>query len=186
MFNATRPPPSPILRQLRKYEDYLVAEVTFKRPPTMKEVSSGGFRKVAGYIFGKNRVRGRGAASQKMAMTAPVRMELKGGNEALEEVKLSFVMGGNYTEKTLPIPDDSDVKIKKVPAQYIAAVAFNGPPPKEEKVAQKRKAVLARLAQSSALGKAPEPSVETLVYGYHDPFITPNFLRKNEVGVVVS
>ena len=27
---------------------------------------------------------------------------------------------------------------------------------------------------------------ETLVYGYHDPFMTPNFLRRNEVGVYVD
>ena len=27
---------------------------------------------------------------------------------------------------------------------------------------------------------------ETLVYGYHDPFITPNLLRKNEVAVKID
>ena len=32
----------------------------------------------------------------------------------------------------------------------------------------------------------PAAGVETLVYGYHDPFMTPNFLRKNEVGVYVD
>ena len=26
----------------------------------------------------------------------------------------------------------------------------------------------------------------TLVYGYHDPIITPNFLRRNEVAIVVD
>ena len=29
-------------------------------------------------------------------------------------------------------------------------------------------------------------SDEVLVYGYHDPFMTPNFLRRNEVGVYVD
>jgi hypothetical protein len=32
----------------------------------------------------------------------------------------------------------------------------------------------------------PGPNDETLVYGYHDPFITPNFLRRNEVALVVE
>lgn len=27
---------------------------------------------------------------------------------------------------------------------------------------------------------------ETLVYGYHDPVITPNLLRRNEVAVMVD
>ena len=27
---------------------------------------------------------------------------------------------------------------------------------------------------------------DVLVYGYHDPFITPNLLRRNEVGVMVA
>ena len=82
--------------ELRRYDPYTVAEVTFKKPETMKAATSQGFRKVAGYIFGKNKRRGRGAAtSQKMAMTAPVRMELKGNlahAEALKEVMLPLVL----------------------------------------------------------------------------------------------
>ena len=36
-------------------------------------------------------------------------------------------------------------------------------------------------------GTAPgEAGAETLVYGYHDPFITPSFLRRNEVAVRVD
>ena len=33
---------------------------------------------------------------------------------------------------------------------------------------------------------ASQAGDEVLVYGYHDPFITPNLLRRNEVGVVVT
>jgi len=170
--------------ELRHYDAYTVAECTFKRPETMKAATSGGFRKVAGYIFGKNRVKGREAA-QKMAMTAPVRMELKGDigpDASLEQVKVSFVMASNYTVKNLPVPLDSDVKLRKIAPHNMAVVAFRGPPPTDRKVEQMRKLVLAELAGSNT---APAND-DTLVYGYHDPFITPNFLRRNEVGLMVA
>ena len=35
-------------------------------------------------------------------------------------------------------------------------------------------------------GKRARDGGETLVYGYHDPVITPNLLRKNEVAVMVD
>mmetsp|Transcript_65274 Transcript_65274/g.131284 ORF Transcript_65274/g.131284 Transcript_65274/m.131284 type:complete len:227 (-) Transcript_65274:105-785(-) len=173
--------------ELRRYDEYTVAEVTFKKPETMKSATSQGFRKVAGYIFGKNRAKGRGAAaSKKMAMTAPVRMALKGDlspDKALNEVKVSFVMAANETTSTLPVPLDAGVRVQKIPAHYMAAVAFNGAPPSEAKVEAKRNLVNMQLAARNLRAKK---NSETLVYGYHDPFITPNILRKNEVGVVVD
>ena len=41
--------------------------------------------------------------------------------------------------------------------------------------------------RDAQLQAAPgEEGAETLVYGYHDPFMTPNFLRKNEVALRVK
>jgi hypothetical protein len=74
--------------ELRHYDEYMVAEVSFKRPPSMKNATSAGFRKVAGYIFGKNVARGS-SDSLKMAMTAPVRMALKGDLETASPDEVS-------------------------------------------------------------------------------------------------
>ena len=60
---------------------------------------------------------------------------------------------------------------------------FSGPPPDEQKISSVRGIVCEELAKN---GLAPASDTRTLVYGYHDPFITPNLLRKNEVGVIVS
>ena len=43
--------------EVREYEGYNIAEVSFKKPTTMKAATAPGFRKVAGFIFGKNRSR---------------------------------------------------------------------------------------------------------------------------------
>lgn len=182
--------------ELRKYDVYTIAEATFKRPQKMQDATSQGFRKVAGFIFGKNK-RARGAArapvasvanggGEKMAMTAPVRtvstVDRKGD---LSEVKVSFVMGADATRAGLPVPLDADVKLRTVKPHYLAAVSFSGAPPSEAKVAQKKALVLAQLAAGAPSAK-PRNEADTMVYGYHDPFITPNLLRKNEVGVMVD
>ena len=186
--------------ELRRYDAFSVAEVTFKRPATMKAVTSQGFRKCAGYIFGKNRRRGArwgagAGAAEKMAMTSPVRMEVemaapKGGegtNVDYEEVKVSFVMASNYSLASLPVPKDSDVKLRTVQPHSLAAVKFSGPPPSEERVKRKQSLVLQQLAKAQLKERRKQQQREkALVYGYHDPFLTPNLLRRNEVAVVVD
>jgi len=57
--------------ELRAYPAYVVAEAVFFDGESKKAMSSG-FRKVAGYVFGKNAVRGsRGRASAKMSNRRP-------------------------------------------------------------------------------------------------------------------
>ena len=82
----------------------------------------------------------------------------------------------------MPIPSDSDVKVIKVPAHFMAAVAFSGAPPSEAKVEDKRRLVAGQL---SSRGLRVKSGSDTLVYGYHDPFMTPDLLRRNEVGIMV-
>jgi len=110
-------------------------------------------------------------------MTAPVRMEQAGGRCAV-----SFVMAGNESLATLPKPTDGDVRLRNVPAHYACMSQFRGPPPTPEIVQRKRASVLGLLLKR---GLEPLRGAETLTYGYHDPFATPNILRKNEVGVIV-
>lgn len=166
-----------------------MAEITFKRPDTMKAGTAKGFRGVAGYIFGKNRARGRQAAalsepSEKMAMTAPVRTTLKADEAvaAIDELKVSFVMARDRELSSLPVPLESDVKLRTVPPHRMACRSFSGPPPSQERIAKLR-AVVEGEVEKGGLKRASD---EVLVYGYHDPFITPNLLRRNEVGVMVA
>ena len=168
--------------ELRRYEPYVVAEATIPGQG-MKKATSTGFRACAGYIFGgRNRVGSRFAmksGSRSMAMTAPVRMEGVG----TETTKVSFVMSKNETLRSLPTPTDAIVSLRQVPGHTAAFVRFSGPPPSEAKIARARSRVEAALEAS---GYAPQKNAPTLTYGYHDPFATPNILRRNEVGVYVE
>mmetsp|Transcript_10537 Transcript_10537/g.31453 ORF Transcript_10537/g.31453 Transcript_10537/m.31453 type:complete len:224 (-) Transcript_10537:19-690(-) len=169
--------------EIRQYEPYCVAEATMKNTP-MKKATGNGFRACAGYIFGKkNRVKTgflsfRSTESRSMAMTAPVRMET-----SERATKVSFVMASNESLASLPTPTDSVMSLRQIPAHTAAFVKFSGPPPSEARVAKERARIEKALAAS---GYAASAAAETLLYGYHDPFATPNLLRRNEVGVFVS
>jgi hypothetical protein len=179
--------------ELRQYEPYLIAETTVDGVG-FREPTGDGFRVCAGYIFGKNKPRnGRDAekmamtapvrvagdvpAGEKMAMTAPVRVD--GGKK---KTKVSFVIGRKYSLQTVPRPMDKKIKLRQVPAHTLAVKTFSGPPPKDDRVKEERKNVEIALLKANLRPKTDE----TLVYGYHDPFITPKFLRRNEVAVLVE
>ena len=175
--------------ELRRYAAYTIAETAVKTS-SMREASSTGFRTVAGYIFGKNK------PSEKMRMTAPVRMSTSGG-EAMAmtapvriapsegTTRISFVLEKKYGPQTAPAPLSRDVKVRKVQPHILAARTFSGPPPSEQRVEKEKQAILSAV---KAAGLKPSASGDegTLVYGYHDPFITPSWLRRNEVCVRVE
>jgi hypothetical protein len=169
----------------------------------MRKAGGKGFGKCASYIFGQNisknnqnnnmeneekmqmtaPVRSVGEISntnnEKMAMTAPVRSVA--GNKATK-TKISFVIGSKYTLKTVPKPKDPAVKVKTVGEHCLAAVTFAGPPPSDERITKERDLILETLEKEGIKAKGKD----TMVYGYHDPVITPNWLRRNEVAVMVD
>ena len=213
--NALEKPTYTILRQqlangveLRRYDPYLIAETTVDKPG-FRESTGQGFNSCAKYIFGGNRARNAGGGflgigaksddqSEKMAMTAPVRVSgtstptsekmamtspvrVAGGGTS--KTRVSFVIGSKYNLKNVPKPLDKNVRLKEVPSHILAARTFNGPPPKDERVAKER-AMIEEVLEGADLKVSGDG--ETMVYGYHDPFITPNLLRKNEVAVMVD
>ena len=123
------------------------------------------------------RISGEVATGEKMAMTAPVRV--KGGSE---KTKVSFVIGSKYNLKTVPKPRERNIFIRQVAAHTLAVRTFSGPPPTDDRVQKERVRIEQALKEAGLRSKQKE----TLVYGYHDPFITPNFLRRNEVAVVIE
>jgi len=181
--------------ELRRYQPYLIAETTVDGEG-FREPTAQGFRTCAGYIFGKNKARNGGIA-ERMAMTAPVRVEsqvtdagekmamtapVRISGRAKKNTRVSFVIGNKYSLKTVPKPLDKNVKLREVPAHTLAVRTFSGPPPKDERVKKER----ALLDNSLSKANLKANNDDTLVYGYHDPFITPNILRRNEVAVVVE
>lgn len=180
--------------ELRRYDPYLIAE-TVVDGGGFREPTAQGFKACAGYIFGKNKARAGGDA-EKMAMAAPVRVEsqapigekmamtapVRVAGRARKNTKVSFVIGSKYSLKTVPKPMDKKVKLREVPQHTLAVRTFSGPPPTDERVQRERTILEQSLAEASMAPKGDD----TLVYGYHDPFITPNILRRNEVAVVVE
>lgn len=180
--------------EIRKYEPYLIAETTVEGSG-FKQPTADGFRACAGYIFGKNKPRrGSGEEGEKMSMTAPVRVSGTGPSvdatetcDPKDKTKVSFVIGSKYSLRTAPKPMDSNVKIRKIPSHTLAVKTFSGPPPKDDRVMAERAKIDQSLSKAGITPQAKKGAQgETLVYGYHDPFITPNWLRRNEVAVLIE
>jgi hypothetical protein len=100
--------------EIRFYPVVTMATIT-SSAKTYKELGSWGFRKLAGYIFGGN------SNKQKIAMTAPVHMDINDSASLM-----SFVMPAEYHKDNLPKPNDSGVKIETSTAEYVAAIKFGG------------------------------------------------------------
>ncbi len=122
MAQTVSEPPYTVVKQeppfeVRDYGALTVAETLVEGDFDI--AGSQGFRRVAGYIFGKNQ-NARGE-SEKIAMTAPVTMEAQN-----QQWRLHFVMPQGLTLGNLPRPIDASVQLRELPAQRVAAVRFSG------------------------------------------------------------
>jgi len=128
---------------------------------------SQGFRRVAGYIFGKNQ--NAQGESEKIAMTAPVTMEAQN-----QQWRMHFVMPQGMTLVNLPKPIDASVQLREVPAQRMAAVRFSGltTAASIERQTQLLKDWLGR----NNLAYEDRPQLAR----YNDPFTLP-WNRRNEI-----
>ena len=132
-----------------------------------KQVSSSGFRKLAGYIFGGN------DQNKSIAMTAPVRMEMSEKGSAM-----SFVMPEKYDMASLPKPKDATVEIKQSEPVYAAVIAFGGYA-NDEKINDYHNKLVALLKKKNIkiLGRFN-------FLGYNAPF---QFIgRKNEISIPIE
>ena len=100
--------------EIRYYPSATFATI-YSGATNYKDLASGGFRKLAGFIFGKNE------QNESISMTAPVRMSMSEKGSSM-----SFVMPEKYTENSLPIPKDKNIQIQKSKAEYVAVVSFGG------------------------------------------------------------
>ena len=173
--------------ELRAYAPMIVAEVEVSGD--MKQASNRGFRLIADYIFGNNTA--VDGDSAKISMTAPVTMEPKVGdsekismttpvtmeqNGAADSWRVHFVMPSEYSIKTLPKPNNSQVNIREVAPQTYAVIRFSGFTG-EQKVAEKTQDLL-NWMEKQGLTAVGYPELAR----YNSP-ITPPFFRRNEVMV---
>ena len=156
--------------ELRRYEPYLVAETLVEGP--LERAGNGGFRVLAGYIFGGNKT--AGGDSTKIAMTTPVIQDRVG-----DQFRVRFMMPNGYTGDSLPTPNDPRVTITEVGPQRLAAIRYRGRWTRDgyERHLQKL---------YDALEQTDHTAVGEPIWARYDPPWTPWFQRRNEVLVALD
>jgi hypothetical protein len=171
---------------LRRYEPYVVAQ-TIVDEADMDQASRAGFRRLAGYIFGGNQGRRSiamtapvtsqataSARGERIAMTAPV-----GATREAAGWRVTFMMPGQYTLATLPVPDDQRVTFAQVPGADRAVVTFSWLTSDDRVQAQT--AGLRSWLKARGLVERGAP----VVARYNDPFTLP-WNRTNEIWIDVE
>ena len=122
--------------EIRQYAPYVVAETSVTG--SFQWVGNVAFRRLADYIFGKNRRRDsadpqrigqetiamtapviQAPDKQQIAMTAPVTQEGSGKSWIV-----AFVMPSQYRLESLPEPLNPNVRLSERPGQLMAALRY--------------------------------------------------------------
>ena len=130
--------------------------------------SGGGFRQLAGFIFGGN------DTGESIAMTAPVQQDLGG-----EHRHMAFIMPAEYNMESLPRPREAAVQLREVPARTVAVKRFSGRAT-ASRTAEQRRLLAAELKDLGAQARG-----EWSLNQYNPPW-TPGFMRRNEIWVEVD
>jgi effector-binding domain-containing protein len=169
--------------EIREYLPKILAQV--KVIGTFDEATSAGFKLLADYIFGNN-ISTDG--SSKIAMTAPVILEPKSkiinmtapiiteGNN--REWLISFIMPKEFSIKTLPKPNNKDIKIISLPKEKYAVIVFSG---LVREVSYKEQAMLL----NNFISDSKLTSVGQLQIARYNPPWTLPFFRRNELMVKI-
>jgi hypothetical protein len=167
--------------EIRLYGPRIAAETVVDGDET--SARSEGFRRLAAYIFGKNRggaridmtapVGQQRASSQRIAMTAPVSSSASPAGWAVR-----FYMPAGSSIESLPEPNDDRVRLVTVPAESVAVLRFAGTASPGEIAA--RTAELQK--ELREYGFETDGSPATWLY---DPPWTLPFRRRNEVVIGV-
>ena len=162
--------------EIREYAPHILAETVVGGE--LAKAGNKAFRRLFQYITGNNH------SNDKVAMTAPVSQQPSG-----ESIKMtapvgqqgsdghwavSFMMPASYTIDSLPVPADSNVSLRQVPAQTIAAVRYSGF--WSQTNYSNYKAKLESWMKERGLHSAGEP----IWARYNSPFM-PWFWRRNEI-----
>lgn len=165
--------------EIREYQPKLIAQVIVNG--TFDSASSKGFRLLADFIFGNNKTN---ESSKKIDMTAPVisrdaseKIDMTAPVISEENEKgwyVSFSMPKHYTKKTLPVPNNPEVKIIEVPSEKYAVITFSG------LVREKKYAEMLNLLNEEMKKRNIDPKGPAILARYNPPWTLP-FLRRNEL-----
>lgn len=153
--------------EVRKYSKSIQARLL--TPGNGWSGSSGGFRRIAGYIFGGNH------SNQRIAMTAPVQM-WDGDRGSM----MSFIMPSEYEIGDLPLPIDPDVKLVEVGEYVVAVYPFSG----FSRSAKARRLIerLQFMIEEEGLVALGNPILAV----YDNPGTTLPFMRRNEIHLPIE
>ena len=144
--------------EVRDYPELTIVETS------MAGANAGensGFRKLFGYITGKNQ------NQESIAMTTPVFI-------SDDRRKMAFVLPAKSSSGQISAPLDPSLSIKKIPAGRFAVLRFSGGRSSTRET--QSLSLLRTWIAKKGLTAAGSP-----IYGYFDPPWTPGFLRRNEV-----
>lgn len=170
--------------ELRHYGPRVVAETHVAGD--WSAAGNEGFRRLFGYISGKNSGRSEiamtapvsqrraGERGEKIAMTAPVGQRRDG-----DDWVVSFTMPEGAKLASFPRPEDERIVLREIAPVDVAVVRFSGRWTTSNM--QERAAAVRAWATSRALRVSDEPEVNR-----YDPPFRPWFLRRNEVWFVVQ
>ena len=151
--------------EIRLYEEYVLAEVSLEKG---EKYGNAGFRHIFNYISGRN------ADKESIAMTVPVLNREEGS-----KYYTSFVMPKKYKDKPLPLPDNPDIKIKKIQKKKIAAYRFSG------KIFQEKIMKYEKMLSQWLEKKGYYKLSGIILARYNSPFSLP-ILRRNEILIEVE
>jgi hypothetical protein len=175
-----------ILRKEKEFEIRVYAPqilATTVVDGSREEAGNKAFGRLFGYISGKNKSRqkiamtapvAQEAASEKIKMTAPVgQQRVDGGWE------IAFMMPASYTMETLPIPDNSAVRLRRVAGRVVAVVRYSGV------WTEARYLHHLTLLEDWMTDQHLRP-MGTPVWARYNPPFTPWFLRRNEILIPIQ
>ncbi|GAM11105.1 heme-binding-like protein At3g10130, chloroplastic [Geobacter sp. OR-1] len=166
--------------EVRDYEPHILAETLVDG--TLEDAGNKAFRRLFNYISGANRSRSsiamtapvsQESSGEKITMTAPVSQQASAGKWAV-----SFMMPASYTLATLPVPDDSSITLRQVPARRMAAVRYSGTWSEKNYLDYKQR--LENWIGENGFEISGEP-----VWARYNPPFTLWFLRRNEILIPV-
>lgn len=168
--------------EIRRIEAFWCVEMEVAAAES--EAGNQAFRPLLKYISGANK------GSEKIAMTAPVNQQVAGEKIAMTapvnqqnlgsgKYAVSFVLPAEFNNRKPPEPTDERLKLRQVPARFVAAIRYRGTW-SLERMAEKRDLLLTSLTGQNKWVAQGIP-----VWSRYDPPFMPWFLRRNEVQVEV-
>jgi hypothetical protein len=189
--------------EIRHYDRVVRAETTVEAQ-TWEDALQEGFRRLASYIFGANRPRELALSelelqgdqatpqptrAQKIAMTAPVNVRTERHTlsnlasehaaqapHSDEKFTVTFTMPKERSTGSLPVPEDTRVRLRSVPPRRVAVLRYSGRHD-ARRVAEKARQLL------EAVDPAGLPTRGEPEFAGYDPPTTLPWLRRNEVWI---